>query len=152
VAVFNKFESFVEAVAEGVHNFETATITLALFTNATPPAATDTNLAAVKISATEVPTANGYDQGARPTLAGKTSGQASGTYTLSGDNIAVTASGGSIADIRYFVLFNDSAAGDEVIGWYDYSEGSGNGTGGFTLLDGESVTLQFDVSGILTIA
>ena len=152
MAVFNKFDSFVEAVAEGVHNFDTATITLALFTNATPPLATNTNLAAVQASATEVPTGNGYDQGARPTLGNKSSSQTSGTYTLDGDDIVVTASGGSIVDIRHFVLFNDSAAGDEVIGWYDYSEGSGNGAGGFTLADTESVTLQFNASGILTIA
>lgn len=140
MASFNKIQSFVEKVAEKAHNLGADTLKVAL-TN-TAPAATDTVFDPG--SAHPPPAAaNGY----APTAATiSSSAQASGTYKLVLADVVFTASGGSIGPFRYALLYNDTAAGDELIGWWDYGSS-------ITLLTGETFTVDFDPSsGVLTIA
>lgn len=140
MATFNKFNSFVEALAEKVHNLGSDTLKVML-TN-TAPVATNT----IKANLTEISAGNGYTAGGN-TATVTSSAQTSGTYKLVlGDPTTWTASGGSIGPFRYAVLYNDTATNDELIGWWDYGSS-------VTLAAGESFTVDFDPStGVLTIA
>ena len=139
MAAFNKFNAFVEALAEKVHNLGADTLKVML-TNSVP-LATNT----VKANLTEISAGNGYTAGG--TAASLTSSsQTSGTYKLVLGDVTFTASGGSIGPFRYAVLYNDTATNDELIGWWDYGSS-------ITLADGEFLTVDTDPSaGVLTLA
>lgn len=137
MATFNKFNSFVEALAEKVHNLGSDTLTIALTAAANPPVATNTQLS----NLTQI----AYTNLSARTLSNVTSSQTGGTYTLDADDLVLSASGGSVATFRYVVIYNDTATNDELIGWADYGAD-------VTLADGESFTIKFGASGILTIA
>lgn len=134
MAAFNKFDSFVEALAEKVHNLGADTLTVAL-TN-TAPVAGNTVLANI----TEI----SYTNLSSRVLTSVTSSQTSGTYTLDAADLVLTASG-TVPTFRYVVLYNDTATSDELIGYYDYGSA-------VDLLNGETFTITFDASGILTLA
>lgn len=140
MAAFNKFNSFVEALAEKVHNLGSDTLKVML-TN-TAPVATNT----IKANLTEISAGNGYTAGGN-TATVTSSAQTSGTYKLVlGDPATFTASGGSIGPFRYAVLYNDTATNDELIGWWDYGSS-------ITLASGESFAVDFDpTTGVLTLA
>ena len=122
----------MEFLAEKTFNLQTDTLKV-LLTN-TAPVATNT----VKANLTEISAGNGYSAGgATATVA--SSSQTSGTYKLVLDDITFTASGGSVGPFRYFVLYSDTAANDELIGWWDYGSS-------ITLANGESVTADFSAS------
>ena len=139
MASFNKFHSFVEALAEKKHDLGADTLKV-LLTN-TAPVATNT----VKANLTEISAGNGYTAGGA-TASITSSSQTSGTYKLVlGDPATWTASGGTIGPLRYAVLYNDTATNDELIGWWDY------GTS-INLADGESFAVDFDpTTGVLTL-
>lgn len=139
MAAFNKFNSFVEAVAEKVHNLGSDTLKVML-TN-TAPVNTNTQ----KSNLTEISSGNGYTAGGTAATI-SSSAQSSGTYKLVLADVVFTASGGSIGPFRYVVLYNDTATNDELIGWWDYSSS-------ITLADGETFTVDFDGSnGVLQLA
>ena len=139
MATFNKFNSFVEALSEKVHNLGADTLTVALCNSA--PLATDTVLANItEISYTNIQ--DGTTTGRN--LTGVTSGQVSGTYTLDANDLVLTATG-TVPTFRYAVLFNDTATSDELIGYYDYGAT-------VDLLNGETFTITWDAAGILTLA
>jgi hypothetical protein len=140
MAAFNKFNSFVEALAEKKHDLGADTLKV-LLTN-TAPVATDS----VKADLTEISAGNGYTAGGN-TASVTSSAQTSGTYKLVlGDPATWTASGGSIGPFQYAVLYNDTATNDELIGWWDYGSA-------VTLADGESFAVDFDpTTGVLTLA
>ena len=138
MATFNKFNSLVEALAEGVHNWQTATLTVAL--SNTAPVATNTVLANIaQISYTNIQ--NGTTTGRN--LTGVTSAQVSGVYTLNANDLILTGTG-AVPAFRYVVLYNNSATNDELIGWYDYGAA-------VTVLTGETFTINWDNAGILTL-
>jgi hypothetical protein len=139
MATFNKFNSFVEALSEKVHNLGADTLTVAL-TN-TLPVNTNTVLADItQIAYTNIQ--DGATTGRD--LAGVTSAQTSGTYKLDANDLVLTATG-TVPTFRYVVLFNQSATNDELIGWYDYGAA-------VDLLNGETFTITWDAAGILTLA
>lgn len=139
MATFNKFNSFVEALAEKVHNLGSDTLTVALTNSA--PVATNTQLSNItQISYTNIQ--NGTTTGRN--LAGVTSAQTSGTYRLDANDLVLTATG-TVPTFRYVVLYNDTATNDELIGWYDYGAA-------VDLLNGETFTITWDAAGILTLA
>jgi hypothetical protein len=141
MASFNKFNAFVEHLAEKVHNLGADTLKI-LLTN-TAPVAGDS----VKADLTEISAGNGYSAGG-PGATISASSQTSGTYKLVLDDLTITASGGSVGPFRYFVLYNDtpSSPADPLIGWWDYGSA-------ITLADGESVTVDFSATnGALQIA
>ena len=113
MAAFNKFQSFVEAVAEKVHNLGADTLKV-LLTNSAP-----VNTNTVKANLTEISAGNGYTAGGTAASI-SSSAQSSGTYKLVLADVVFTASGGSIGPFRYAVLYNDTATNDELIGWLDY--------------------------------
>lgn len=136
MASFNKFQPFVEALAEKLHNLGSDQIVVAL-TN-TAPNATD----GVLTDITEISYTNCSSRNVTTT----SSAQTTGTYKLVLADLVLTASGGSVGPFRYIVLYNDTATLDNLIGYYDYGSA-------LTLLSGETLTIDFDPSaGVLTIA
>jgi hypothetical protein len=113
MATFNKFNSFVEAMAEKKHDLGADVLKVAL-TN-TAPNATDTQLSNI----TQISAGNGYTTGGS-TSTQSSSAQSSGTYKLVLGDVVFTASGGAMAQFRYAVLYNDTATNDELIGYWDY--------------------------------
>lgn len=142
MANFNKYQCFVENVAEKVHNLGSDSLKI-LLSNAAPNASTHT----VRSDTTELSTANGYTSGGTAALGSVTSSQTGGTYTLAAaDPAAWTASGGSIGPFRYAILYNDTptSPADPLIGWWDYGSS-------VTLATGETFTVDLGAS-ILTLA
>ena len=140
MAAFNKFNAFVENVAEKVHNLGADTLKI-LLTNSAPSASNT-----VKADLTEISSGNGYTAGGTAvTVTG--SSQSAGTYALTQSaDVVFTASGGSIGPFRYAVLYNDTPASpaDPLIGWWDYGSS-------ITLADSETFTVDMGTN-ILTIA
>ena len=133
MATFNKFNSFVEALAEKTHNLGSDTLKIALTNSA--PVATNTVLANI----TEV----SYTNLSSRTITVSSSSQSSGTYKLVCTDLTVTSTGGTTGAFRYVVIYNDTATNDELIGWYDYGSS-------ITLNDGDSFTVDFDgTNGLL---
>ncbi len=132
-----KFNSFVEALAEKVHNLGGDTLTVALCDAAHAPVATNTILA----NLTQVSYANCSARAITTT----TSAQTSGTYKLVLADLVLTASG-AVGPFRYVVIYNDTATNDELVLFYDYGSE-------VTLAAGDTFTIDFsDASGVLTIA
>lgn len=137
MATFNKFNSFVEALAEKVHNLGSDTLTVALCATANAPVATNSVLADL--------TQISYTNLSARVITTSTSAQTSGTYKLVLADLTLTASG-SVAAFQYVVIYNDTATNDELIGWYDYGSA-------LTLASGESLTIDFDATnGVLQLA
>lgn len=140
MASFNKFQCFVEDVAEKAHNLGSDTIKLAL-TN-TAPTATQTTWNTTDHPAPAA--ANGYTAGGN-TITISSSSQTSGTYKLVLADSVFTATSGGIGPFRYAILYNSTASA-KPIGWWDYGSS-------ITLADTETFTADFDATtGVLTIA
>jgi hypothetical protein len=135
MATFTKFQPFVEALAEKVHNLGSDQLVVAL-TN-TAPNNTDATLSQItEISYTNLSSRN---------VTTNTSAQTSGTYKLTLTDLVLTASG-SVGPFRYVVLYNDTSASDNLIAYWD--RGST-----VTMASGDTFTVNFDDSnGVLTIA
>lgn len=141
MASFNKFNAFVEHLAEKVHNLGSDTLKVAL-TNTAPSSANSTFS-----DITEISSGNGYTAGGTAATISSSS-QTSGTYKLVLADVVFTASGGSIGPFRYAVLYNDTptSPANPLIGYWDYGSS-------VTLADTETFTVDFDASsGVLALA
>lgn len=136
MATYNKFNCFVEDVAEKKHNLGSDTLKVALCAAANAPVATNTVLA----NLTEI----SYTNLSARTITTSSSSQSSGTYSLVLTDLVLTASGGSVATFRYVVIYNDTATNDELIMWYDHGSN-------VTLADGDTYTIDFG-SSLFTLA
>jgi hypothetical protein len=142
MASFNKFEQFVTDMAAGVHasalNADTDTLKIYL-TNATPSVSADE----IKTDLAEITNENGY---AAPEDVANAASETTGTITVVGTDVVITASGGTIGPFQYVVLYNDTPSSpvDPLIGWWDYGSAK-------TLQDGESFTTDFGAS-LFTVA
>jgi len=137
MATYNKFQDYAEQLNKGVHNWSSHTFK-AVFCN-TAPVATNTVLADL----TQISTAGGYTSGAGGgvTLDSVTLTETSGTAKVTIADEVFTASGASVGPMRYTPIYNDSATSpaDALVCWYDYGSS-------ITLLDGESLTIDFDAT------
>lgn len=138
MTTFNKFNSFVLDLATKVHNLNSDVLKVMLTDSA--PVATNT----VKANITEIAAGNGYTAGG--TAASFVSGaDTSGTYKLVIGQPVFTASGGSIAQFRYAVLYNSTAASGNLIGWIDYGAE-------VNVTNGNTFQVAFDqTNGVLTL-
>ena len=141
MAVYNKFNQFVEDVAKGVHNFTsdaTCSVTVALCAAANAPVAGNSVLADL--------TQISYTNLSSRIVTGITCEHTNGTVTITGTDLVLTASGGSVGPFRYVAIYNDdpTSPADPLIGWWDYGAD-------LTLLDGETLTIDI-VSGIATLS
>lgn len=136
MASFQKFNAFVEALAEKKHNLGSDQITVALCNAANAPVSTDAVLADLtQISYTNLSSRSAVTA---------SSAQSGGTYKLVLNDLILTASG-TVDTFRYIVLYNSTSADNSLIGFYDYGSD-------VTLTTGQTVTLDFDGSaGTLTI-
>lgn len=139
MSTFVKVNSFVEALAEKVHNLGSDQLKVAL-TN-TDPTASLTNYAGITS-----PIAGTNLSGATPfNVTTSSSAQTSGTYKLVCVDLVLTATG-AVGPFRYVVLYNDTAASDEAIAYWD--RGSS-----VTMANTDTFTIDFDgTNGVLTIA
>ncbi len=138
MATFTKFDVFTENLAEGVHNLGSNTLKVMLTNSA--PLVTNT----VKANLTEISAGNGYTAGGTAVTV-TSSAQSSGVYSLVGDDVVFTASGGSVGPLRYAVLYNDTptSPADPLIAFWDYGSSA-------TLASGETLTVAFGAD-ILTV-
>lgn len=136
MATYNKFNAFVADIANKVHNLGSDQITVALSNSA--PSASNAVLADItQISYTNLSSRN---------ITTTSSTQTSGTYKLILADLTLSASGGSVATFRYAVIYNSTASGGPLIGYYDYGSS-------ITLNSGDSFVLDFDNSaGVIQIA
>jgi hypothetical protein len=130
MATFTKFNSFVEALAEKKHDLGADTLTVALCATANAPVATNTVLA----NLTQI----AYTNLSARVITTTSSAQTSGTYKLVLADLTLTASG-AVAPFQYIVIYNDTAANDELIGFYDYGSA-------VTLANGDQFVIDFDAS------
>lgn len=134
---FNKFNAFVEHVAEKVHNLGSDQLVIAL-TNTAPTASNSVLADITQIAYTYLSSRN---------ITTTSSAQTSGVYKLVLTDLTITATGGTAATFRYIVLYNDTptSPADPLIGWWDYGSA-------VTLVDSQTFLIDFDGStGVLTI-
>ncbi len=133
MASFVKFYQFAEDLAEKVHHLGTDTINVYL-TNATPDVALD----AVKTDLAEIANGNGYTA---PVDTQNSVSRTTGTTSVIGVDVVITASGGTVGPFRYAVIYNDTptSPADPLIGYWDYGSS-------ITLAAGESFTVDFGSS------
>ena len=137
MATFNKFNAFVEHLAEKVHKLGSDQLVVAL-TNTAPTASNSVLADLTQISYTNLSSRN---------ITTTSSSQTSGTYRLILQDLVLTASGGSVGPFRYVVIYNDTptSPADPLIGYYDYGSA-------LTLADGETLTIDFDgTNGVLSL-
>ena len=135
MATYVKFQPFVENLAEKVFNLGSDTLTIAL-TDTLP-----TNTFSTLSQITEISYANLSARAITTT----SSAQTSGTYKLVLADLVLTASG-TVAQFRYIILYDDTAASDQLIAYWDYGSE-------INMLNTDTLTLDFDASaGVLTIA
>lgn len=135
MASYNKFNTFVADIANKKHNLGSDQITIAL-TNTLPVAANAVLADITQISYTNLSARN---------VTTTSSTQTSGTYSLILADLILVATG-AVATFRYVVIYNSTASGGPLIGWYD------NGSP-LTMANGDTITLDFDnVNGVLQIA
>lgn len=142
MATFNRLNGFVEHLAEKVHNLGSDALTVALSNTApgsesTPP--NGSTAACVLANVTQI----SYTNLSSRVLTVLSSGQTGGTYALSVSDLVLTATG-AVGPFRYVYIYNDTAAGDPLIGYYDYGTST-------SMNSGESLTLDF-ASDFLTLA
>jgi hypothetical protein len=140
MAVFQKFNAFVEALAEKKHDLS-ADVLKVYLSNAAPDPATDVvraDLAEITVGV------DGYTAGGN-TATLTSSSQTGGIYKLVLVDPATWVSAGTLGPFRYAVLYNSSTAGGDLIGYWDYGSS-------LTLGTGESFKVDFDpTSGVLTL-
>ena len=129
MATFNKFNAWAETMVEGA-NLGSDQFAIAL-TN-TAPVATNSVIADItQISYTNLSSRN---------VTTTSSSQTGGTYTLVLQDLVMTASG-IVGPFRYVVLFDDTLAGDPLVGWWDYGSS-------ITMANGETFTVDFTGAAI----
>ena len=139
MATYNKFQQFVEDLAEKVHNLGVDALTVALTPAASAPVVTNSILS----NLTEI----AYTNLSARLISITSSLQTTGTYKLTLTDLVLTASGGSVAAFRYICIYNDTPAAplNPLIGFYDFGSD-------LTLADGETLTIDFDATnGFITI-
>jgi hypothetical protein len=134
---FNYFDSTAYEIAKGTHNLDSDTLMIGL-SNASP---SPTNTVWADI--TEISAGNGYSAGGTA-ISSLAVSQVSDTGKLDGDNVTFTASGGSIAQFQYLVLYNDTAASKQLLGYWDAGAA-------VDLYDGDEFTINLS-GGILTVS
>ena len=136
---FNKYQSGVEALVEGINSGSDAWFVA--LTNTAPNAATHTTLADI----TDLATSGGYTAGGNAATT-VSSAQSAGTYKLVLNSPATWTSSGVGFTYRYAVLYN-STSGNALVGWWD--NGSSVTLNG---ANGDTFTITLDgANGVFTV-
>lgn len=127
---FTFFQCITEDLAEEKHNFDTDSFKLAL-TNSAPSVSSNT----VYSDLSEITAGNGYTAGGMSM--DLSTSRTTTTTTITGSEVTLTASGGSVSAFRYAVLYNASSLA--LVGYVDYGTSH-------TLSDGTGFIFRFGVS------
>lgn len=143
MATFNKVNDFVQ---NAVHDMDLASDVFVVALSNTAPASEVSNPEAdgngVLANVTEV----AYTNLSSRALTTASSSQTSGTYKLVLADLTLTSTGGSTGPFRYVYVYDDTVAGDPLVGYYDYGSN-------LTLQDGDSLTLDFSAdNGVIQIS
>lgn len=116
MASFNKFNLTVQKFVNGGNLNLSSDVLKLMLTNTAPVA---TNAVYADVSGTEIASGNGYSTGGA-TISSLTSTNASGVQTVSGTiaNPTWTATG-AMATFRYVILYDTTASGSPLLGWWD---------------------------------
>lgn len=147
MAVTFKIRDLAEALPEKVHNFQTDALMIALSLTAPTAEASNPLLSdnGILANVTQISyTTYSDDMTVDRRLEDVTSTETGGTYALDAKDIRITAVGGPLS-FRYVYVYNDTPAGDPLIGCID------NETV-MTLAAGESVDLRWHATGVLRLA
>lgn len=128
MATYNKFQCFVEDICEKKHNLGSDTLKVALSNASNAPSAS----ADVKLADITTVSVSNLDS---VTLTVSSSSQTSGTYKLVVADKTMTASG-AVGPFRYVIIYNDTAANDPLICFFDYGSE-------VTLASGDTFKLDF---------
>ena len=139
---FQKFDSFVKNIANKKYNLGSDTLTIAL-TDVSPVTAGVSTVGQIseitQISYTNLPTSRVVVQAS--------STQVAGLYTLMCNILDLISTSGLVAQFRYAVLYDATATGFELVGWYDFAQE--------IILNGatsDHLVLNFDqTNGVLTL-
>jgi len=128
MATYTKFQCFVEDICEKKHNLGSDTLKVALSNASNAPSAS-ANVKLADITTVSVANLDSV------TLTVSSSSQTSGTYKLVVADKTMTASG-AVGPFRYVIIYNDTAANDELICFFDYGSE-------VTLASGDTFKLDF---------
>lgn len=129
MATYNKFQAWAETMVESA-NLGTDQFVIALTNSA--PVATNSVLADItQISYTNLSARN---------VTTTSASQTGGTFSLVLQDLVLTASG-AVDPFRYVVLYDDTLAGDPLVGWWDYGSS-------ITMANTETFTVDFTAAAI----
>jgi len=129
MATYNKFQAWAETMVEAA-NLASDQFVIAL-TNSAPVATNSVLTDITQISYTNLSSRN---------VSTTSSSQTGGTYTLVLADLVMTASG-AVGPFRYVVLYDDTVAGDPLVGWWDYGSS-------ITMANAETFTVDFTGAAI----
>jgi len=135
MATYNKFQDFINQFYLHTHDLDANT--LKVFLSNEQPLVTDT----VKANIADITPEHGYPAGGSDIT--NAFSFASGVGTLTGTDVVFTAAGGSFGPFRFAVVYNDTAANDELVCWWDYGSS-------ISCNDTETLTVDF-AAAIFTI-
>jgi len=137
MATFTKYETFIENLANKlIDAFGTTDTWKAVIHTDAPTVATDNAVSDL----TQISGANGYTTGGDNITYNST--RSGGTLTATATDVVWTASGGNLGNSttgRYFSIYDDTSAADNLLCSYDYGAT-------FTVATGETMTLDFGAS------
>jgi len=130
MAVYNKFDDFVEQLALAKHELNADLVKV--FLSNEQPLVADT----IKTDIADIAAGNGYTAGGDDVT--NTLSTSAGTVTMVAVDVVFTASGGTIGPFQFVVAYNDTQTSplDALISWWDRGAA-------LTLQDGESFTVDF---------
>lgn len=134
MATYVKFQEFIGELGKGTHQLDAGGHTLKAYLSNTAPSVSGD---ADKADLAEITAEHGYSSGGNDIQ--NDWSETDGTGTLTGVDITITASAGTIGPFRYVILYNDTATDDPLICYWDYGSS-------ITLQDGESFTINFGAS------
>lgn len=138
MATFTFFDEFKKFLGDGTIDLDTHTFK-AVLSNVAPVAGTNTLLADI----TQIAATNGYTTGG-VALTGVTwleSGAGTGIWIWSSADFSWTASGGSMPVFQYVSIYDDTAAGDPLVGFLNYGAA-------LTVTNGNTFLVDVGASGI----
>jgi len=130
-----KFYQFVQDLATKKHNLGTDQLKVALCNAANPP---DVAADAVLVDLVEI----AYTYLSSRNITTTSCLQSAGLLSLILADLTLTASGGSVAAFRYVVIYNDTAASDNLICFFDLGSE-------ITLASGQNLFCDFSGVGTL---